>query len=1306
TGGLNPTGTVTFNLFGPNDATCAGPAVFTSTVPVTGAGAVSANFTTTAAGTYRFTASYSGDTNNNPAGPTACNDPAEAVVVTPATPALSTNASASVPVGGTIHDTATLTGGLSPTGTITFNLFGPNDATCTGAVAFTATVPVAGNGSYDSPNFTTTAAGVYRFVASYSGDANNAAVGPTACTDPAEAVTVGKVSPTIVTNASAPVVAGGTIHDTATLSGGVNPTGTITFDLFGPKDATCSGAVAFTATVPVAGNGNYDSPDFTATAAGTFRWVASYSGDANNNAAGPTACSDPAETVTITKSSPLVATNASGSVPVGQAISDTATLTGGTNPTGSITFTAFGPNNATCAGPAVFTSTVTVTGNGTYPSGAFTPTVAGTYRFVASYSGDANNNAATTACTDPTEAVVVTRLTPTLTTTASATVGLGGQIRDTATLTGGTSPTGSITFNVFGPNDATCTGAVASTSTATVTGAGAYQSASFTPTAPGTYRFVATYSGDANNAPAGPTACSDPAETVLVRSAPTLTTTASGTVPEGGAISDTATLSGGLTPTGTITFSLFGPGNATCVGTPIFTSTVTVAGNGDYQSGAFTTSISGSTGPGTYRWVATYSGDANNGAAGPTACNDPAEAVVVTNVAPAIQITKTPNPLSLPEPGGLFTFSLVVTNPSPEPVTITSLVDNVYGDLSNQGTCTTAIGTVLAANGGQYMCSFSGNFTGHAPASQTDTVTVTGTDNEGATVTAQASATVTLTGVAPVITVRKTASPGSRPEPGGIFTFSVLVTNTGINSVTITSLVDDVYGDLNGQGTCAIGTTLAPGASYPCTFPGSFVGIGGQTQTDTVTATAVDRNNNQVSAMDHATVAITSVLPSITVKKSVTPGSLPEPGGTFTFSVTVTNTSSEVLRLTTLIDDKYGDLNHQGTCSVPQVLAVGGSYSCTFPGIFAGLGGDSQTDTVTATAVDTQGRQASAMDHATVTITPVPPTITVKKTADPLTKPEPGGDFTFTVVVTNTSPKQVTLTNLVDDKYGDLNGRGTCKTGPTIVLAANGGTYTCSFAGAFTGVGGQSQTDTVTATVVDNRGNQATAQASATVTLTSLPPTITVTKTPDPTTRPAPGGSFTFTVTVKNTSTDVLTVTSLTDNVYGDLNGKGTCRTGGTIAVGGTYTCSFTGTFTGNGGDRQTDTVTATATNPRNQSVTATAQATVSLTAVPVTPTTQVRVGTLARTGSSPGGPTRLAIALVLLGLFLLLATGRWRWRPDVALPGGVAGALDGVRHRWADRTTARLRMGTRGPQPRWRGATVSSRRAQFGAARRRRRAG
>src|SRR4029077_16981867 len=147
-------------------------------------------------------------------------------------------------------------------------------ATCATSI-FTTTKAVNGNGPYTSANFTPLTVGTYRWIASYGGDANNNAVSG-ACNDANESVLVNQAGPAVVTQASAPVTIGGAISDSATLSGGVSPTGSITFNLYGPNDATCAGAVIFTSTVSVSGNGVYGSGNFTPLTVGTYRWIANY----------------------------------------------------------------------------------------------------------------------------------------------------------------------------------------------------------------------------------------------------------------------------------------------------------------------------------------------------------------------------------------------------------------------------------------------------------------------------------------------------------------------------------------------------------------------------------------------------------------------------------------------------------------------------------------------------------------------------------------------------------------------------------------------------------------------------------------------------------------------------------------------------------------------------------------------------------------------------------------------------------------------------------------------------------------------
>src|SRR5205807_4221630 len=135
-----------------------------------------------------------------------------------------------------------------------------------------------------------------------------------------------------------------------------------------------------------------------------YRWTAVYNGDANWNSVS-SACNAANETSTVSQTASTLTTQASAGGPVGTAVTDTATLAGGTTPTGTITFNLFGPNDATCAGAAVFTNAKTVAGNGNYTSDPFTTTAGGTYRWTALYSGDANNAPVASACNAANESV-------------------------------------------------------------------------------------------------------------------------------------------------------------------------------------------------------------------------------------------------------------------------------------------------------------------------------------------------------------------------------------------------------------------------------------------------------------------------------------------------------------------------------------------------------------------------------------------------------------------------------------------------------------------------------------------------------------------------------------------------------------------------------------------------------------------------------------------------------------------------------------------------------------------------------------
>jgi uncharacterized repeat protein (TIGR01451 family) len=514
-------GSVDFFLCGPSssapDCTSGGTKVDTKTL-ASGA-ATSDAVTPTAVGSYCFRVEYTPATGSKYNAGSHTNTTTECFVVDKKQPSISTSEEQSVNVGASVSDTATLTGATADAGgTITFRAYGPADDNCDGTPAFVSDpVAVSGDGDYGPVSFVPDTAGTYHWIASYSGDAKNAAKAG-ACGDAGEDDTVNKLTPSISTDASADVVIGGAISDTATVSGGHTPTGTVTFRLYGPNDASCATAIFTSANRPLTG-GSATSAEFTPPAVGTYRWIATYNGDANNNSVAGK-CDDANESVVVSKTTPSINTNlvsgaesgATISVALGATVHDTSSLSGTTaDAGGTVHYQVF--TNANCTGTAIDAGTKAVTSGIPADSDPVTFNNAGNYYWQADYSGDAKNGSASSNCS--LEIVSVGLNQPTISTNASDSVLVGGKIHDTATLAAGFNPTGTITFRLYGPNDSTCTNGAIFTDAATVSGNGDYTSADFTTTQPGTYFWVATYGGDSNNAAAAG-ACGDANENVVV----------------------------------------------------------------------------------------------------------------------------------------------------------------------------------------------------------------------------------------------------------------------------------------------------------------------------------------------------------------------------------------------------------------------------------------------------------------------------------------------------------------------------------------------------------------------------------------------------------------------------------------------------------------------------------------------------------------------------------------------------------------------------------------------------------------------
>ncbi len=454
---------------------------------------------------------------------------------------------------------------------------------------------------------------------------------------------------------------------------------------------------------------------------------------------------------------------------------------------------------------------------------------------------------------------------------------------------------------------------------------------------------------------------------------------------------------------------------------------------------------------------------------------------------------------------------MVVENLSAEAVTLTALADDVFGNLLDRNnpalsgnTCPAQLASIPPV--GSLACSFTAFVAGDAgdPAHR-DIVTARVVDDEGSPASAAASAVVGFTDLLPSVSVSKRPSAGAVPEPGGTVTFAVAVANTSPEPVTLVSLSDDVFGDLLDPANPRVSANSCPAASRPIALGGSFScsfsarvagDAGDPAHHDTVTAAAVDDEGNVATGADDATVAFADLNPTVDVAKSAAPGSIPEPGGTVTFTVTVANTSVEAVTLSSLTDSEFGNLRDSGnglvagnTCPAqPAVIPAGGTFTCSFEAFVEGDAGDpDHRNLVTAVVIDDEGNPASGDDDATVAFADALPGLRVTKAATPSAVGEPGGIVGFAITVENTSVEPVTLTSLMDSVFGDLRDAGnmavwenTCPAQPAEI--PEGGTLSCSFEALIAGeFGDPDHVNTVTAAIVDDEGNPASAGDAATV---------------------------------------------------------------------------------------------------------------------------------------------------------------------------------------------------------------------------------
>ena len=441
--------------------------------------------------------------------------------------------------------------------------------------------------------------------------------------------------------------------------------------------------------------------------------------------------------------------------------------------------------------------------------------------------------------------------------------------------------------------------------------------------------------------------------------------------------------------------------------------------------------------------------------------SDSEEVPITEDILPDISVEKTASVCSVPASGANVNFTFVVTNHSDEQVTLTSLLDSAFGELLSgpvtiaaHDTYTLTITRWVAC--GSTSLKMGGLVVSCCPVPACryhyNKVTATAYDDQGNQDTATDDAKVTFTPVAkPDISVTKTASVRSVPASGANVDFTFVVTNKGSQTVTLTSLLDSVFGELlSGPVTIAAHDTYTLTITRWIACGSTSLKMGGVAVSccpvptcryhyNKVTATAYDDQGNKDTATDDAKVTFTPVAkPDISVTKTASVRSVPASGANVDFTFVVTNKGSQAVTLTSLRDSVFGEL-----LSGPVTIAAHDRYTLTITRWIAcgstklTMGGLAVSchpvpacryhyNKVTAVAYDAAGRKDTATDDATVRFTyvkPVKPDISVTKTASVRSVPASGANVDFTFVVINKGSQTVTLTSLRDSVFGELLSR-------------------------------------------------------------------------------------------------------------------------------------------------------------------------------------------------------------------------------------------------------------------------------------------
>ena len=349
-------------------------------------------------------------------------------------------------------------------------------------------------------------------------------------------------------------------------------------------------------------------------------------------------------------------------------------------------------------------------------------------------------------------------------------------------------------------------------------------------------------------------------------------------------------------------------------------------------------------------------------------------------------------------------------------------------------------------------------------------------------------------------------------EPGGAFTFTLTISNLGADAVTVQTVTDI----LDGQPLVPTPPELLVLEGQPIPSNGSLTATFSIVVKEPVDGNGTPHENGaEVTVVDAQNVPTTVVTdspayfwvddlrPTVTIQRLITSQPPFLELATVNYTLRITNTSVEPVLITQLVD------TFQPTNSFPGIVGKTWLQPNGFldiPLTVGPLDAGGYYEWAEVVVEDNEGNQVTQSDNRfpttlTLRVQDVFPTVTISKTVDRTSLPAPA-TFNYTLIITNTSPERVQITDLSDSQSFDPGGwvgewlaAGEVLSIPYSVTYDAPGTYV----------------NDVWLSVMDNELNQFDAPiASQSVTVVPAAPALTLVKTATPTTYGAVGDLISY----------------------------------------------------------------------------------------------------------------------------------------------------------------------------------------------------